>query len=280
MLAFSQSGNKLAALSEHWQDRSDYLEVWDLVKGERILSLENLDSPWNPYFSPDESQLFVSYAEQGIEIYDLVKPKLFRSLELSADWHAYSPDGKYFALGEYLGTPDESTISVVDQTTEQELFADKVPGMVMKVKFSPDSDLLIGGFQGPDHIRDLVWKISTQELVADLIDYDYGPIFSPDNSLAATSKEGKVYIFSTEGWVLRSSYGFADPYTDVKPKGFSQGGDVLAVEDRNNIVFLEAMTGEELYVLPGECDTLFSPKGTTLITWCYQGEINIWGVIP
>lgn len=279
-LAFSQSGNKLATLSERWQDRTNYLEVWDLVRGEQILYLDHLDNPWAPYFSPDETGLFIFYANRGIEVYDLVQTKLARTVEINADWPAYSPDGKTIAVGDYLGIPDESTVRVINLDTKQELLAWTTPGMVMHLKFSPGGNLLVGGFQGPNHFRDYVWDIYKEELVVDLMDYDYGLTFSPERSIAATAKGGRVYIFSTEGWVLRSSYGFADPYSDVKPRSFSPNGDILAVEDRNNVIFLETDTGEELLSLPDACDARFSPEGTTLVTWCYQSEINMWGVIP
>ena len=227
-----------------------------------------------------ENQLYVSYANQDIEIYDLVQQKLAGTLEISADWSGFSPDGKYIAAGNYLGTPDESTIRLIDRITGQELFTMTSPGMVMNLEFSPDGNLLIGGFQVGNHFHDLVWDIATQELVTDFLDYDYGLTFSPRNDLAATAKAGKIYIFSTDGWVLRHSYGFADPYANPKPKDFSAGGEILAVEDRYDIVFSETNTGEALFTLPDECDLRFSPKGTVLVTWCYQGQLKIWGVTP
>ena len=279
-LAFSQSGNKLATISERWQDRSRFIEVWDLVSGEQILFLDNLGTPWDPFFSPDETQLFVFNPNQGIDIYDLAQKKLVRTMEINADGSAFSPDGKYIAIGDYLGTPDESTIKVIDLATEQEQFTLTGQGMVMHIEFSPDGSLLVGGFQVSNHFRNFVWDISTLERVADLIDYDYGLTFSPDNRMAATVKRGKVSIFSTEGWVLGFSYGFKDPNRQVKPRAFTQDKQMLAAEDRYNIVFLETKTGEELFALPGECDLRFSPKGNTLITWCYQSEVKIWGVIP
>lgn len=279
-LAFSQSGKKIATLSEYWEDRSDYLEVWDLLSGDQILSQENLDAPWNPFFSPDENLLFVTYNNQGIYIYDLIQQKVVRRVDISADWSDFSPDGKSIAVGDYLGTPEESTIRLIDLETEEERFTSTLPGMVMDINYSPDGSLLTSGFQSSNHFRELVWDISTQEIVADLMDYDYLLTFSADNSLAALAKGGEIYILSTDDWVLISSYGSEDPYRTMKPRDFSLNGDILAVEDRYNIVFLETNTGEELFTLPNECDVRFSPQGTTLLTWCYQGELKIWGVIP
>ena len=130
------------------------------------------------------------------------------------------------------------------------------------------------------HYRNFVWDVPSGERIVDLVDYNYGLTFSPDNSLAATAKEGKVYIYSTDGWVLKNSFGFSDPYRQARPLAFSQDGQILAIEDRYNIVFLETSTGKELYALPGECEMRFSPLGDHLLTWCYQNEIQVFGVIP
>ena len=80
------------------------------------------------------------------------------------------------------------------------------PGMVMHIEFSPDGSLLVAGFQGPNHYRNFVWDVPSGERIVDLVDYNYGLTFSPDNGLAATAKEGKVYIYSTDGWVLKNSF--------------------------------------------------------------------------
>ena len=279
-LAFSQSGKKLVTLSEHWEDRSNYLQIWDLTSGELLLNLDDLESPWNPSFSTDENFLYILYPSEGIAIYDLNQKKLTRIMDVKADWSAFSPDGNILMVGNYLGTPDESTIRLLDMDTDEVRMTLTHPGMVMYLEFSPDGDYLIAGFQGQKHFRDLVWEESTLELVADFIDYNHNLTFTPKGDMIATVKDRKVYIFSTDQWVLNHYYGFDDPYSNVKPKDFSESGDLLAVEDRYDILFLDAMTGETLFDLPGECDVRFSPDGTTLFTWCYQGEMKIWGAMP
>ena len=138
---------------------------------------------------------------------------------------------------------------------------------------TPKPMVPIGNLPIMEHVVSLLARHGITEITSLLY-------FSPDNSLAANAEGGRVSIFSTEGWVLGSSYGFADPYSNVNPRDFTLGGDILAVVDRNNIVFLETFTGEELFTLPSECDIRFSPNGPTLLTWCYQGELKIWGVIP
>jgi WD40 repeat protein len=277
-LAFSQSGDQLATISEHWQDRSDYLGVWDMLTGEPILLLEDLGSPWEPNFSPDGKQLFVPDGDRGVEIYDLMEVQLEGSIDIRANWYAFSPDGNSIALSRYLGNPDESTIQLIELATEREIFSFTIPGMVQYVQFSPSGTLLSAGFQSPNHFRQIVWEIASQGRVADLIDYDYRLVFSADNFQAATAKAGKVSIFSTEGWVLRNSVGSSDPYSNPKPRDFSRSGDILAVEDRNHIQFWDPITGVELASLPNECNVQFSPTGTILLTWCYQGDLKILGI--
>ncbi|MGD2156387.1 MAG: hypothetical protein PVG14_13285 [Anaerolineales bacterium] len=277
-LIFSQSGDKLASLSERWQDRSKFMEVWDLVTGVQILFLDNLDDPWRAVFSADESQLFVFYPNQRIEIYDLAQKKLVRTMESDADRVDFTPDGKYMATGLYLSTTEESTISVVELASEQEQLVKKTPGLIMEIKFSPNGNLLVGGLQRGNHYRTNVWDVRSGELITEFIDYPYGLTFSPDSSVVATSKGERINIFATSNWEMLSSFGFTGAYRDVAPKSFSPDGKILAGEDQYNIVFTKPDTGEELYILPDECDVRFSPKGTALITWCYQSELKIWAV--
>jgi WD40 repeat protein len=177
----------------------------------------------------------------------------------------------------YLSAAEESTISIMDLASEREQLVIKTPGLVMEVKFSPDGTLLVGGFQRGNYYFDYVWDVSTGELLAELMDYQYGLTFSPDSSTAVAAKGEKVSVFSTSNWALLNNIGFADPYRDVAPKSFSPDGSILAGEDRDAILFNKLDTGEQLYVLPDECDVRFSPTGRILITWCYQGDLKIWG---
>jgi WD40 repeat protein len=280
-LSFSPSGNKLATLSEPWDDRfNDYMEVWDLESGNRLLHLQELDSPGKLFFSQDENLLYLFFADKGIEAYDLTDGTLVRTIALEEDYLDFSPDGKTVAVGTYLGNVDTSIVRILDLTTEKELSNFYDPGIIMNLKFLPDGSMLSMGMQILNHYRISVWELPSQVLVIELMDYDSGLIFSPRGSLTATVKGGQVYIFSTDGMIWRASYGFVDPFTNPNPRDFSLNGDVLAIEDRYNIRFLVPDTGEELFNLPNECDVKFSPNGSTLVTWCYQGGLKIWGIMP
>ena len=280
-LTFSPSGNKLATLSEPWDDRfNDYMEVWDLESGSQNLYLQELDSPAKLFFSQDENLLYLFFADKGIEAYDLTNGTLVRTIALEEDYLDFSPDGKTVAVGKFLGNVNTSMVRTLDLTTEKELSNFYDPGIIMNLKFLPDGSMLSMGMQILNHYRISVWELPSQVLVIELMDYDSGLIFSPRGSLTATVKGGQVYIFSTDGMIWRASYGFVDPFTNPNPRDFSLNGNVLAIEDRYNIRFLVPDTGEELFNLPNECDVKFSPNGNTLVTWCYQGDLKIWGIMP
>ena len=256
------------------------MEVWDVVYGVQILFLDNLKNPWRTFFSADESQLFVFYPNKRIEIYDLDQQELIQTIETNADRIDFSSDRKYFAAGDYTGSMDMSRLTVTDFDTGDELFGISTPGIVMRIEFSPDGGLLIAGVQRGNHFHDYVWDISTGELKADLIDYQYGLTFSPDSSLAVTSTGQVVNILSAQRWVLQYTYNFSDPYRNAIPESFSLDGKLMVFGDRNDLVFLAVETGEELLTLDNECDAKFSPNGTTLFTWCYLRDLELWGVLP
>ena len=271
-LTFSPSGNKLATLSEPWDDRfNDYLEVWDMTNGEQILLVEKWDSPEGLFFPPNETTLYASN-----RLYDLAKGEVISTLEVVPK--AFSPDGGTYATGNYQGSPDESTVQIFDLASEEEVFGLKNPGMVMYLNFSPDGRLLTGGFQVSNNYVVKVWDIATGDLMKDLVNYYTGLTFSPNGNLAAARKANQIILLSTDGMIYQASYGFSDAYANPNPRGFSISGDLLAIEDRYNIRFLVPETGKELMNLANACDVKFSPNGKILVTWCYQGDLKIWGV--
>jgi WD40 repeat protein len=273
-LAFSPSGKLLATYSEPWDDRfNDYLEVWDLTTGSQILTIDKWDSPSGLFFPPGETKL---YADN--RLYDLASGGVLQILDVASQ--AFSADGKTYATGEYLGARDESMIKLIDTESQKEVFSLTHPGMVMYLEFSPDDRLLVGGFQVGNNYVNKIWEISTGAELVDLINYESGLLFSPDGNLAASAKDSQIILLSTDEMTYLASYGFSDPYVDPSPRGFSRDGDLLAIEDRYTIRFLVPDRGKELLNLPNECEVKFSPNGSLLVTWCYQGDLKIWGIKP
>ncbi len=271
-LAFSSIGHKLATLSEPWDDRfNDYMEVWDLTNGMQILRVDKWRSPSGLFFPPAETTL---YADK--RLYDLASGKVVTTLDLAP--RSFSPDGKSYAASEYMDTADESAIKIIDAVTGRELLGFTHPGMVMALHFSPSGNLLIGSIQVVNNFVIKVWEASSGEVIADLVNYDTGLAVSPDGSLAAAVKNGQVYIFAGESFSYLASYPFMDPESIPDTVEFSPAGDILAIEDKYSIHFLVPESGKELFVLPDECMVKFSPAGNLLVTWCYQGDLKIWGV--
>lgn len=280
-LAFSVSGDKLVTLSEPWDDRfNDYLQVWDLQDGIQLLDIQKLNSPAQAFFSPDESQVYVFFASKGFDVYDLNQGDVVRTIPLNDEQLGFSTDVTTVALARYQDFGDSSIVRLLDIDTQQEVLNFSEPGMVMILKLSPDHSLLAVGSQVGNHFRISVREIPSQRLVTDLVDFDSGLVFSHDNSMAAISKNGQVTLFSIPWMTWKASYGFSDPLTDPVPTDFSwsEGSELLALEDRYTIRFLVAETGKELLSLPEACDVRFSPNTTVIITWCYQGDLKIWGI--
>jgi len=252
------------------EDRTDYLEVWDLTTGEQVLLVENLLSTGGLYFPKDESTLYVAN-----QLYDLALGEVIGTLK--ANPMAFSPDGTTFATGNYLGEPQDSVIRLIDLATQKEILSLMNPGMVQKLEFSPDGRLLAGEFQGfPFHA--IVWDISNRAGILDLVDHYTGLAFSPDNQLAASVKQGRVYIYYADKMTYRGSFTFVNPDADPDCLEFSLQGDILAIEDRYTIWFVVPESGLVLMNLPDVCMVKFSPTGNLLVTWCFQEELKIWGV--
>jgi len=281
-LAFSARGDKLVTLSEPWDDRfNDYLQVWSVKDGMQLLDIQKLPSPGKAFFSLDENQVYVFFASKGLDVYDLTQGEVVRTIPLKDDQLGFSMEGNMVALARYQNVGDSSVVRLLDLETEQELLSFSEPGMVMSLKLSPQANLLAIGSQTGNHYRISVRDLLSLRLVTDLVDFDSGLVFSPDNSLAAISKNGQVTVLSSPFMTWKASYGFSDPFTDPMPMDFSwsQGSKLLALEDRSTIRFLIAETGKELFNLPNTCEVRFSPIATILVTWCYQGDLKIWGIV-
>ncbi len=280
-VAVSPAGNYVATLSEHWEDRSRYLEVWDLNTGTQVYQQEKMDIPWGLFFLPDENRLVVLTPRDHpqVRVYDLTRGEIVRTLEIPLDEGALSPDGELFAAGAIAEDGESSKITLFDFATGQERHSLNSVGQVMVLKFSPDGKMLVAGFQTNGHFRLKLWQVATWEPVTEMVDYSE-PVFTLGGTLAASSREGKIYLFDPDGWVLRGSFDNMDPYGNGKPRSFSGDGRILMGSDTYRTVFWEVATGKEILTLPNYGYGVFPPGGYTALTWCYQCNLTIWGVRP
>jgi hypothetical protein len=280
-LAISPTGNYVATLSEHWEDRSRYLEVWDLNTGAQVYQQEKMDIPWGLSFLPNESLLMVLFPKDQpqVRIYDLTRGEIVRNLDIPLKEGALSPNGEIFAAGNVTENGESSMITLYDFATGQEKSTLSSVGQVMVLYFTPDGRFLVAGFQTSGHFRLKLWQVATWEQVTEMVDYS-SPVFTQGSDLAANSREGKIYLFDSKGWVLRSSFDNMDEYGNGKPQSFSSDGRILIGSDSYRTVFWEVITGKEMLTLPNDGYGLFSPLGNMVLTWCYQCNLTIWGVKP
>jgi len=280
-LAVSPAGNYVATLSEHWEDRSRYMQVWDLNTGTQVYQQENMDIPWGLFFLPDKTSLAVLFPKDApqIRIYDLSSAEIVRTLNIPFNVGALSPDGELFAAGSIAEDGESSTITFYDFATGQESAALKSVGQVMVLTISPDGKQLVAGFQTNNNFRLKVWNITSMALITELVNYS-NPVYALQGNLAASQREGKIHLFDPAGWVLRSSFDDMDEYGNGKPRSFSKDGRILIGSDTYSTVFWEPATGQEIFALPDYGYGIFSPSGNIVLTWCYQCNLAVWGITP
>ena len=282
-LTVSPAGNYVATLSTRWDDRSRYMEVWNLNTGTQVYQQEKMDIPSRLFFLPDETMLVVlfPYDEPQVRIYDLTRGEIVRTLDTAFDAGALSPDGKLFAASSHSKTDGavSSTITLYDFATGKKISALNSVGQVVVLNFSPDGQLLVAGLRINLNSRDKIWKIASLELVSEMVNYSF-PIFTLDSSLAASSKNGTVFLFDPKGWVSSGAFGNINAYANIRPQSFSKDGRILIGSDTYRALFWDVEKGEEIFAPPDYGFGFFSPTGKIVFTWCTQCNLTIWGVSP
>ena len=217
--------------------------------------------------------------EPRVRIYNLTRGENVRTLDILLDEGALSLNGKLFVAGSIAKDGESSTITLYDFATGQESSALSSVGQVMLLNFSPDGKYLVAGFQTNNNFRIKLWEIASLDLITEMANYS-SPEFKLDSSLAASQRDGKIYLFAPKGWVLQGSIDNMDAYGNSKPRSFSKDGRILIGTDTNRTVFWEVATGQEIFALPDYGFGIFSPSGKIVLTWCYQCNLSVWGVNP
>jgi WD40 repeat protein/serine/threonine protein kinase len=185
---------------------------------------------------------------------------------------AYSPDGKYLAAGEYVGSVEGARVDVWDAATGKLLLSRHADAAaVSTLAFSPDSKRLATGGRGvPFEVK--IWDVPTGKQSLSLTGHKGGVTkvaYSPNGRhLATASYDGIVRVWdTTSGQQLLCLTG-RRPVT-YYAVAFSPCGQRFVTAGRDAPVKVwNAATGKEIYTLRERPDDLasvaFSPDGTKL----------------
>lgn len=283
-LIISSDGTKLATLSESWKTRNIALLVWDLITNSLLLQIE--DPPYTiewTSFSQDNQHLLVIH-DEFLDRYNLEQALLERTMVLPEHDRgsvAISPDEKYVVTGKYDGASDQSTIEFFHSGTDEFISSEQMAYMILSFHFSPDSNMVSGISSSIGARMTKIWQLESGSLLQDFINYDGGPVFSSDNTLAVFLKGNNVSVFSTDSWVLQSSAKLGISSNAMMPKFLLGNNQIIALSDTYNAAFFNIINGKEIFILPVQVSRInYSPAMNVLVTAWNLENIKLWGILP
>ncbi|MEV5570373.1 serine/threonine-protein kinase [Spirillospora sp. NPDC052269] len=192
-VAFSPDGKTLASADD------DALHLWDTGTGAQVATLaQKSGSPSKSRhvvaFSPDGRTLASEGADNQIQLWDVAARRVATTLPdpdgSNAESAAFSPDGRYLAVGVFTFGENAAIIPhlrVWDVTSRRLLFSarDSSGGYINGPAFSPDGRTV--AFADRSHVR--LWDVARQKLTGTIdTRRDISSVaFSPDGrTIAAT----------------------------------------------------------------------------------------------
>jgi len=232
------------------------------------------------YFPPDNQELWV-FSGDSFDQYDLQSGVLENSIDFYlTDAVGVSPDGKYFLSGIYVGVDDTSIIRFYDFDNDEPLYTEEMAYMIRSFDFSPDSRMVAGTSAKIGGTATKIWDVESGTLLKDFYDYDYGPTFSADSTLAVFGKGNQFSIFSTESWVLKKTFQNKNTTSTNSPSFFLAEDQILAIQETTSVTFNDVNHGEELLELPEQVTVVtFSPTLKIIFTNSSGENIKLWGIL-
>ena len=252
-LKFSRNG-KLLLASGGRGGHSGLVAVWDLAKGERVITVgDQYDSVLAADISSDQQWIALGGPDRVLKIYNTKDGSLEHRIKKHTEWVTaveFSPDSKYLATGDRNGG-----LVLWESATGLELF--NLPGhkgAITALTWRRDSEMVVSASE--DGTLKL-WKATDGAALKNIPAHPGGVLsasFAPDGRVVSCGRDNKVQIWDLTGKNLLSPAFKGDLPNRVT---FNDDGTKVVGSDWTGKVFVwNAKSGQSLGELEANPPTL------------------------
>ena len=252
-LKFSRNG-KLLLASGGRGGHSGLVAVWDLAKGERVITVgDQYDSVLAADISSDQQWIALGGPDRVLKIYNTKDGSLEHRIKKHTEWVTaveFSPDSKYLATGDRNGG-----LVLWESATGLELF--NLPGhkgAITALTWRRDSEMVVSASE--DGTLKL-WKATDGAALKNIPAHPGGVLsasFAPDGRVVSCGRDNKVQIWDLTGKNLLSPAFKGDLPNRVT---FNDDGTKVVGSDWSGKVFVwNAKSGQSLGELEANPPTL------------------------
>ncbi|MCX6941106.1 MAG: hypothetical protein NTX09_10280 [Verrucomicrobia bacterium] len=252
-LKFSRNG-KLLLASGGRGGHSGLVAVWDLAKGERVITVgDQYDSVLAADISSDQQWIALGGPDRVLKIYNTKDGSLEHRIKKHTEWVTaveFSPDSKYLASGDRNGG-----LVLWESATGLELF--NLPGhkgAITALTWRRDSEMVVSASE--DGTLKL-WKATDGAALKNIPAHPGGVLsasFAPDGRVVSCGRDNKVQIWDLAGKNLATPAFKGDLPNRVT---FNDDGTKVVGSDWTGKVFVwNAKSGQSLGELEANPPTL------------------------
>ena len=252
-LKFSRNG-KLLLASGGRGGHSGLVAVWDLAKGERVITVgDQYDSVLAADISSDQQWIALGGPDRVLKIYNTKDGSLEHRIKKHTEWVTaveFSPDSKYLATGDRNGG-----LVLWESATGLELF--NLPGhkgAITALTWRRDSEMVVSASE--DGTLKL-WKATDGAALKNIPAHPGGVLsasFAPDGRVVSCGRDNKVQIWDLAGKNLATPAFKGDLPNRVT---FNDDGTKVVGSDWTGKVFVwNAKSGQSLGELEANPPTL------------------------